>query len=58
MRELTVFLDEGAIDMDTIEAFEKDIDACFPENYKQLISKYNNLYAKENTFDFVNVYNE
>ena len=57
MKDLTVFLDEGAIDMDIIEAFEKDIDSCFPENYKQLISKYNNLYPKENTFDFVNVYN-
>ena len=58
MRKLTVYRDEGSIDMEMIEAFEKEIGYCLPVSYKQLISRHNELRIEEDTFDFINVYKD
>ena len=58
MKEFTVFMDEGSIDMDIINAFEDKIGFCLPKSYKKLSSQHNQLSLVQDTFDFVNVYGE
>jgi hypothetical protein len=54
MREIEVFHDSGLIDVSVIESFETKIGYIFPENYKYLLSKHNELYPEMDFFKFFN----
>ena len=51
MKEFTVFIDEGSIDMDIINAFEDKIGFCLPKSYKEIISEHDGLRLVENGFE-------
>ncbi len=54
MKEVEVFNDSGSIDISVIENFENIIGYVFPDDYKNLISKHNELYPVMEFFKFFN----
>jgi SMI1/KNR4 family protein SUKH-1 len=53
MRQLTILGEKNEMDLWVIEEFERQIGYCLPKSYKELMSKYNNLWIKETSFDYV-----
>jgi SUKH superfamily protein len=46
MRQLTILGEKNEMDLWVIEEFERQIGYCLPKSYKELMSKYNNLWIK------------
>ena len=55
---LTLDSDEGTVNQNIINNFEKKIGYKFPETYKQIISQHNLLRIEQDAFKFINFYNE
>ena len=49
-KQLTIFRDNGKIDIYVLEEFEKDVGFLLPKTYKDLMLKYNGLRFHEDTF--------
>jgi hypothetical protein len=54
MKEVSVFHDSGPIELSVIESFEEKVGYNFPDNYKRLLSKHNELYPEAGFFNFTN----
>lgn len=51
MKNIDVSSDDGSLDIEVIEGFEKKIGYCLPRSYKDIISKHDWLYPVQNIFD-------
>lgn len=52
--EIEVFVDSGNVDISIIDHFEAKVSYFFPESYKRLLSKHNELYPENCDFRFFN----
>lgn len=58
MKELNVYSDKGSVDLSIIEEHEQLIGYRFPNSYKKLIGRHDQLRPIEDHFDFTNIYGE
>ncbi len=52
-KNLTIFYDNGEIDIWYIEEFERQVGVCLPILYKELMLKHNGVRFKEDNFNFM-----
>lgn len=52
MQQIEIYRDEGQVDIQIINEYEKIIGYRFPTIYKELLSKYNGLYPQRDTFTY------